>query len=348
MATESLPWTMRVWQYYSTKGGLEKNLRLSTSVPLPKPKPDQHLIQVIGIGLNPVDYKPAETPLLGRFAIKKPATPGLDMAGRIVIPADNSPLQPGQLVFGAASANPIAGGGLAGYVAAPASAIFPITTDVPPLEAAGVPIAAVSAYGSIIPYIKSGSRVFLNGGSGGTGTFGIQLAKAAGAHVTVSCSGRNADLCRSLGADEVLDYTARPLLDQLRDATTKPGGRPFDHVVDNVFNDPALYFQSHTYTTENATFVEVAGTFSLAFVRFFLTAHMWPTVLGGGKRKFTLFSADFKKELIDPVINGFAAGTFKTVVDRVFPMEEAVEAFKHLKSGRARGKIIVNVAGEGQ
>ncbi|KAK3068626.1 hypothetical protein LTR53_013659 [Teratosphaeriaceae sp. CCFEE 6253] len=347
MANDSLPSTMRLWKYATTQGGLEKHLRLHTSEPLPRPTSKQHLIQVLAVGLNPVDFKPAEAPVVGGFMVTKPATPGFDIAGRIVTPADGSPLEPGQLVFGAASTNPLAGGGLADYVAAPADATCPLPSGVSPLLAAGAPVAAVTAYGSLVPHLRAGSRVFLNGGSGGVGTYGIQIAKAVGAHVTVSCSARNAALCVSLGADEVLDYTARPLLDQLREIVAA-AGRPFDHVVDNTFSNPNLYYQAHTYTAPTAKFVEVASGPTLAFLRFALAANLWPGFLGGGRRPLVIFVADIKQEPLGKIAGWIADGTVKPVTDRVFAMEDAVEAFKRLKTGRARGKVIVDVAGMGE
>lgn len=347
MGKDSIPSTMRIWKYASAKGGLEKHLQLKTSEPLPRPNTTQHLVQVLAVGLNPVDFKPAEAPLVGRLMVKKPATPGFDIAGRIVTPADGSTLEPGQLVYGAVSTSPLAGGALAEYIAAPAETICPIPSGIPPLLAAGAPVAAVTAYGSLVPYIRSSSRVFLNGGSGGVGTYGIQIAKAVGAHVTVSCSAHNADLCRSLGADDVLDYTARPLLDQLRDATAAVG-RPFDHVVDNVFSDPALYFQAHTYTAPSAKFIEVASGPTLAFLRFALSAQIWPSFLGGGHRKFVVFVADIRRDHLEQIGSWIADGRIKPVTDRVFSMDDAVKAFERLKTGRAKGKVIVDVAGEGQ
>jgi NADPH:quinone reductase-like Zn-dependent oxidoreductase len=342
MAEATLPSTMRVWKYASAEGGLEKNLTLHTSEPLPKPGPNQHLIKVLAVGLNPVDFKPAEAPFVGRFAVKKPATPGFDVAGRIVTPADGSSLEPGQLVFGAASTNPLAGGALAEYIASPAETLCPAPTGVSPLVLAGAPIAAVTAHGSLIPYIHTGSRVFLNGGSGGVGTYGIQIAKAVGAHVTVSCSTNNMELCRSLGADEVLDYTKRPLLEQLHDVATQ--SRPFDHVVDNVFSDPALYYQAHSYTSAGANFVEVASGPTLKFMRFALGALLWPGLIGGGRRKFVIAYADIKSEHLEQIGRWISDGTIKPVTDQVFPMEDVVEAFKRLKTGRARGKVIVSVS----
>jgi NADPH:quinone reductase-like Zn-dependent oxidoreductase len=95
MADTTLPSTMRVWKHALAEGGLEKNLTLHTSDPLPKPGPNQRLIKVLAVGLNPVDFKRAEAPYIGRFAVKKPATPGFDVADRIVTPADGSSLEPG-------------------------------------------------------------------------------------------------------------------------------------------------------------------------------------------------------------------------------------------------------------
>lgn len=338
MSKPELPSEMRIWQYSDASSGIENGLQLHTTAP-PQPTPKQHLIQVLGVGLNPVDYKPAEAPV-GRFMIKKPATPGFDVAGRIVTPAAGSDLKPGQLVYGAASTSPLAGGGLAEYIAAPADTIVPLPPSISPLEAAGAPVASITALDSLKPYIRAGSRVFINGGSGGVGTYAIQIAKILGAHVTVSCSGKNEELVRSLGADEVLDYTKDSLLGQLQ-ACSK-----FDHVVDNVFNDPELYYQAHTYTASSAAFVEVASGPSMAFLSFAAKSSLLPGFLGGGKRKFVVLVSDLKAEKLEQVAAWMVEGKVRNVVDGVFSVDDVVAAYKSLKTGRARGKIVVSVAGE--
>ncbi|PNS15862.1 Zinc-type alcohol dehydrogenase-like protein [Sphaceloma murrayae] len=345
MADTSTPSTMRIWQYDAATPTMHQHLELKTSQPVPQPKPDQHLIKVLAVGLNPVDYKIAEAPYVGGFIVKKPATPGLDISGRIVTPAAGSNLKPGDLVYGASSTNPFAGNGLAEYVAAPATSIAPVPGSISTIIAGGVPVAAMTAWDSLVPYIRSGSRVFINGGSGGVGTYGIQIAKGLGAHVTVACSSRNAELCRSLGADVVLDYTERPLLEQLREAAAAPG-RPFDHVVDYVFSDPALFYEAHTYTAPEAKFVEVAGGPSWAFIKFALGAHIWPGFLGGGKRKFEMFACVIKTEGLVEVANWIKDGRIKPVTDKVFEFEKTVEAFEYLRKGRAVGKVVVTVATE--
>jgi NADPH:quinone reductase-like Zn-dependent oxidoreductase len=150
-------------------------------------------------------------------------------------------------------------------------------------------------------------------------------------------------LCRSLGADDVLDYNSRPLLHQLRDIAVT--GHAFDLVVDNVFSDPALYFQAHTYTSPNARFVEVASGPNLAFLRFALGALLWPGFLGGGRRRIVFAAADIRLETLERIGGWIAGGVVKFVTDEVFPMEDVAKAFKRLKSGRAVGKIIIDVAG---
>lgn len=96
-------------------------------------------------------------------------------------------------------------------------------------------VAGLTAYQSIVPRVKQGDRVFINGGSGGVGCFGIQLAKVVGCHVTTSCSERNVELCRRLGADGVVDYTKVSVADALKEK-----GWKFDHVVDNVGTNEEL------------------------------------------------------------------------------------------------------------
>jgi NADPH:quinone reductase-like Zn-dependent oxidoreductase len=133
------------------------------------------------------------------------------------------------------------------------------------------------------------------------------------------------------------------LLDQLRDMAA--AGHAFDLVVDNVFSDPALYFQAHTYTSPSAKFVEVASAPSLAFLQFALGAFLWPAFLGGGRRRLVFAAADIRPETLERIGEWIAGGVVKPVTDGVFSMEDVVKAFKRLKSGRATGKIIIDVAG---
>lgn len=161
----SAPKTFCAWQFSSAKGGLENNLKINPMTPLPQRKVNQHLIQVLAASLNPVDHNPVELPLVLSL-MKTPATPGVDFAGRIVEPADGSSLKPGQLVFGGAGNGGLIGGALGEYAVALDKCVTPLPPGVSPVHGASICICGITAYQSIVPFIKPGSNVFINGGSG--------------------------------------------------------------------------------------------------------------------------------------------------------------------------------------
>ena len=333
------PQTIRAWQFTRGTGGLEANLKLNTIAP-PQPKPTQHLIQVLACAINPVDYKPGEHPVLGPLLVRKPATPGIDFAGCIAVPASDSPLKKGQLVFGVA-ASPFGGGALSEYAIFEKKSTVPIPDGVDIIDASTIGVAGLTAYQSIVPRVKAGDKIFINGGSGGTGVFGIQIAKAVGCHVTTTCSTANVELCKSLGADDVVDYTRGSVAEQL-----KRSGVKFDHVVDNVASDLDLFFHCHEFTTPEAAFVVVGGTPGLGMVADSLKRRFWPAFLGGGRRKAEGFFPEGNYKDLEMLVRWMGEGKVKAVVDSRFAFEEAPDAFRKLKTGRAKGKIVVDVATE--
>jgi NADPH:quinone reductase-like Zn-dependent oxidoreductase len=334
-----LPSTMRAWQFSSTKGGLEKNLELN-NIALPKPKATQHLVQIIAVALNPVDYKPAEIPIIGHLIVPNPATPGLDFAGRIVIPATDSPFKAGDLVFGVAgTGSPIIGGALAEYALVGRSRVVAIPNGVDPVDAATLGVAGLTAYQSIIPKVKNGDRIFINGGSGGTGCFGIQFAKAAGCHVTTSCSTPNIELCKSLGADAVIDYTQTDLIGALTATSQK-----FDHAVDNVGKDSQLFFRCHEFLKPDGVLVGVGGEPSWQGLKDTIKRKILPGFLGGMKGKSEGFWPLPKPEDLAQAVEWMREGKVKAVIDSKFAFEDTPNSFVKLKTGRAKGKIVVSVS----
>ncbi|KAK5125317.1 hypothetical protein LTR85_000426 [Meristemomyces frigidus] len=338
MTSPKAPSTMRAWQYTTTKGGIVPNLKLN-DIPIPTPKPDQHLVQVLTSALNPVDYKPAEIAIFSLLLIRKPATPGIDFAGRIITPAAGSSLKAGQLVFGVAGKTPWAAAALREFTVTEQEGTVALPEGLDQKDAATIGVAGLTAYQSIIPHVKKGDRIFINGGSGGTGVFGIQIAKAAGCHITTSCSTPNVELCKSLGADEVLDYKKQPIIDALR-----AKGQAFDHVVDNVGSFD-LYFDSHKFTKPSAKWIGVGATPSLGMVWNMMRV-LLPGFLGGGKRKFVGIFAETRDDELAQIAGWMKEGNVKVVVDQQFAFEEVPKAFEKLKSGRAKGKIVVEVASE--
>ncbi|KAL8939844.1 MAG: hypothetical protein Q9216_003131 [Gyalolechia sp. 2 TL-2023] len=332
---------MRAWQYSSIAGGLEKNLSLNASAPLPEPKPDQHLVQVIATALNPVDYKPAEIPGVARLAITKPATPGIDFAGSIIRPATGSSLEAGQLVFGVCGTTPLAGGALREFSISGIKSTVAIPDGVDPLDATTVGVAGLTAYQSIVPHVKNGDRIFINGGSGGTGIFGIQFAKAVGCHVTTSCSTANVDLCKSLGADEVVDYKKDNVLEVL---LRRAKDCKFDHAVDNVGSDEQLAWQCHQFLQPGAKMVLVGGDPTLKAVASTLKRKLLPGFLGGVKGNVEGFWPEQNAEDFRQIGEWMKDGKVKAVIDTKFPFEQAPEAFERLKTGRAKGKVVIDIA----
>lgn len=363
-----VPATMRAWQYTHTHGGLEKNLVLNDTTPLPAHwrdakalGRDEVLVQVLAASLNPVDYKVPELPVVGRVAVKKPASPGQDFAGRVVASgagADSQAPAPSALVFGRIH-GPSQHGTLAEYTVARRQALAVLPEGVGVQDAAGVGTAGLTAYQAIVPNVKKGqgSRVFINGGSGGTGVFGIQIAKALGCYVVTSCSGRNADLCKSLGADEVVDYTSEDVVEALRKkavsttSTSTSGGAPspakqgkFDLIVDNVGSHAALYWHCHDFTTPEAKYVQVGVEISLSSMLGLATKTLWPRFLGGGKRRYSFLNTYGDTKQLEEVGQWMREGKVKAVTEEVFRMEDAPKAFERLKTKHAKGKVVVAVS----
>lgn len=307
---------------------------MNASVPIPTPKSNQHLVKINYVCLNPVDYKPAESPIARRLMVPNPATPGIDYAGTIVRPAKGSTLKAGDRVFGG-GVSPFAGGCLAEYAVAGTDSTVLIPDGVSPEDASTIPVAGLTAWQSIIEHKPK--RVLINGGSGGCGIFGIQLAKAHGIEVVTTCSSRNVELVKSLGADEVIDYTKSNVTETLAKM------KKCDHIVDNVVADLDLYWKAHTFTEPGSKYILVAGTPSLKYVKQSLSTKV-PSWLGGGQRSASGMLAQINGAQLKQIADLMAEGRVKPIIDEKFAFEDAPKAFEKLKTQRARGKIMVEVA----
>jgi NADPH:quinone reductase-like Zn-dependent oxidoreductase len=191
--TMRLPATMRAWQWSTCSTTLEDAIELIESAPLPTAKRSlvsgESLVKVYAAALNQVDYKLAELPVVGRMAIPKPATPGLDFAGKVVQVGPGCDVKVGQMVFGKLEPKQQFGT-LGEYIIGSKAGTVPIPDGVSAEQAATLGVCGLVTYQCLAPNVKAGDRVFINGGSGGTGTFAIQIAKALGCYVTTTCSGK--------------------------------------------------------------------------------------------------------------------------------------------------------------
>lgn len=351
------PKSMRAWIYDSASAGLEKSLRLHDAAAPPPPtslSPKAVLVQVLYMSVNPADYKVAELGLLSRPIVAPPASPGMDFSGRVVRAGADAAAayEPGRLVFGRVFATKF--GALGGLVVVKdGEGLAPAPEGLGEdgmARLAAVGTCGLTALQSIQPYLggpagggKEEEEVFINGGSGGLGTFGIQVAKALGCRVTASCSGANAELCRSLGADEVIDYKTQDV-----GAVLKAKGKVFRLVVDNVGYTPGgqedLYTAANAFLQDDGYFVQVGGGASKAMLAAVAKRALVPGFLGGGKRRFRLIATAQSHEGLARIGEWMRTGDVRAVIDEVFTFEDAPKAYEKLKTGRAKGKIVVKVS----
>ena len=201
-------------------------------------------------------------------------------------------------------------------------------------DASCVGTVGLTAYQAIVPYVKDGDNVFVNGGSGGTGVFAIQVAKALGCHVSTTCSTPNVKLCQDLGADEVIDYKSSNIIDEL-----EKSARKYDLIVDNVGSSPALYWQAKKYAKLGAKFVQVGVEPS--HLMDILKRMIWPGFLGGPRLRYGFLLVKNEQSQLRHIGDWMKEGKVKAVKDSVFAYEDAPKSFDRLKTGRARGKIVV-------
>ncbi|KAF7558232.1 hypothetical protein G7Z17_g99 [Cylindrodendrum hubeiense] len=334
--------TMKAWQYSAVEGKLEDSISVND---IAKPIPSslakgQILVQVISASINPVDYKLPESGFLGRLMISRPAIPGLDFCGRVIAkhPSSNA-FEEGQLVFGGFTSND-GNGTLSQYTVISEKCCALLPAGVDPDHAAAVGTAATTAYQSLMPdTLKPGAKIFINGGSGGIGTWGIQFAKAMGAEVVTTCSTANVELCRQIGADEVLDYKKVDIISSLKEKKNE-----FDLLIDNVGKNDDLYKIRGELLKSTGTFVQVGvpDTLSISQTLPTLGKQLWPAALGGGRYYFV--NMENTTEFFDRIGHWMKEGEVKAIVDTTYGWEDVPLAFGKLREGHARGKLVVQVA----
>ncbi|EEY17467.1 alcohol dehydrogenase zinc-binding domain-containing protein [Verticillium alfalfae VaMs.102] len=287
-----------------------------------------------------------------QFATHGPISKTLRLATDVPRP-DAASLQPGQILVKVASAglNPVDYKMPELGLAARAMFSFP---KIPCGDLSGTAVAVgegveglkAGDHVSIQPYVKAGDRVFINGGSGGTGTHGIQIAKLLGCHVTVSCSTAKVEFCRGLGADEVIDYKIEDVVASLVKQSGSAGAEKWDLIVDNIGNSPTdLYKRSHEVLRDGGVYAYVGGRVSAGSMWNIVRGRLLPGFLGGQRRRFVLVMAQQSTEYVRPIVDWMADGKLKTVVDSKFEFGQVKEAYERLKTDRCQGKVIVKVVG---
>ncbi|MCG8401787.1 MAG: NAD(P)-dependent alcohol dehydrogenase, partial [Firmicutes bacterium] len=241
---------------------------------------------------------------------------------------DVTGFKPGDKVFGDFDGY----GGFAEYACGPASALALMPDNASFAEAAAMPIAGLTALQSLRDRgrINAGQQVLINGASGGVGSYAVQIAKAEGAIVTGVCSTRNVELVRSLGADHVIDYTEE-------DFTT--GAKNYDIILEAVGNVPLAGINRALKPNGVAVIVGVTSLWRVLHIALFGAR------IGKQQGKsIAMMLADIKQDDLNTLGELFAAGKIKSVIDKRYPFDATAEAIAYLETGRARGKVIIDIA----
>ncbi|HOU64732.1 MAG TPA: NADP-dependent oxidoreductase [Thermomonas sp.] len=315
-----------------------------TERPRPLPKPDELLVEVHAAGLNPIDNMLMTGAFKPVVKLGLPATVGSDVAGVVVeVGSRVTRFKPGDAVF--ASVFDLDRGTLADYVAVPEAVAAPKPANLDFVQAASVPMVGLTAWQALKERIglRAGQKVFIPAGSGGIGTFAIQLAKVLGASVATTTSTRNVDFVRGLGADEVVDYKQQQFQDVLRD---------YDAVLGTVKGE--VIEQSVGILKPGGRIASLVGPLDAAFARTRGLNVLLRIVFGLMSRKILRLAGKrgvaYSFLFVHPDGGQLAeigalleSGRLRPVIDKVFPFEQATDALAYLAQGRARGKVVVRL-----
>lgn len=312
--------------------------------PRPTIGPDEILVRVHAAGLNAIDTMIPTGSFKPILKLRLPATMGSDLAGVVVEAGSRvSRFKPGDAVF--ASVFDMDRGSLAEFVAVPehAAALKPEQLDF--VQAASIPMVGLTSWQALTERVqlKPGQKVFIPAGSGGIGTFAIQLAKHLGAKVGTTTSTGNIDLVRGLGADEVVDYKQAQFEDVLQGYDAVLGtirGESLEKAVRIL--GPGSQVVS-LVGPPDAAFARKRGMNFLMKLVFGLLSRKMMRLTQGRKASYSfLFVRPDGRQLVD-IARLLDASRIRPVIDRVFPFDQAKEGLAYLEQGRARGKVVVQM-----
>ncbi|MEA1673285.1 NADP-dependent oxidoreductase [Nitrospirillum sp. BR 11163] len=287
------------------------------TIDMPQPGAGQVLVRVAAASLNPLDVKLQRGYMEAFFPLAFPYTLGSDLSGTIEVVGDGvSGWRAGDRVV--ARTAPTSGGALAEFALVPADHLVRLADAVTFKRAAGVPTAAGTAWQALfeVARLGAGQTILIHAGAGGVGSFAIQFARQAGARVVATASGSGIAIAERLGADLVIDYRNQDFTKRVSDV---------DMVLDTIGGDTQA--RSYQVLRAGGFLASVAAPPDEAFAK----AH-------GVDAAFVFHSSDGLR--LAAVMDKVAAGT-EVLIDRIVPCRDAIGAFHHQASGRARGKIVL-------
>lgn len=292
----------------------------------PEPQAGEVLVRVRAAGVNPVDYVSRAQPVPFTTGKGLPYILGWDISGEVVALGEGvTQFAVGDEVYGMPRF-PDEAKAYSQYVTAPVSDLALKPQKLTHEEAAGVPLAALTAWQALFDtaHLQAGQTVLITGGAGGVGHFAIQLAKWKGAKVITTTSTRNIDFVRDLGADIVIDYTKQAITDVAKDV---------DVVLDTV-GEEALR-QSFEVVKRDGIVVSLPGHKGVRELGEQLASQHGVT--------FELILVHTSGEQMAAMAPLFDAGQLKTHLDATLPLRDVAQAHKLSAGGHVRGKLVLTV-----
>jgi NADPH:quinone reductase-like Zn-dependent oxidoreductase len=301
------------------------------------------LIRVRATSVNTPDWiTVAGVPRILRLksGFRRPSNPvrGSDVAGVVEAVGKNvTDLQPGDEVFGSSwdNGSTAQAGTFAELTVAPASQLIKKPVRLTFEAAAASVMSGLTALIAMrdVGRVGSGTRVLINGASGGVGTFAVQIAKALGAEVTGVCSTRNLELVRSLGADHVIDYTEQDFTDS---------AQRYDVVLDNVMNHPPSS-TARVLTPNGMLIPNSIGNTGGLFAG--LPRMGRAAIMGRGSTDVRFVTCVVNRDNLNALAALLESGDVKVVIDKTHAFSETATAVAHMLRHHARGKVVVTLQG---
>jgi NADPH:quinone reductase-like Zn-dependent oxidoreductase len=312
-------------------------------VPAPAPRPRDILVEVRTAGLNPVDFKFRQGKLRAILRPKLPFVLGNEFAGEVIaVGSEVKRFGVGDRVFARVAKDRAGAFAERACVDENDAAHMPRNLDF--TAAAAVPLAGLTALQALRDElgVKPGQKVFISGGAGGVGTFAIQIAKWLGAHVTTTASKRGEALVRSLGCDEVIDYTVQDISSQqgrFDAGLDLIGGKTLEQMFQIM--KPGTMIVSVAALPEPQTAIrDLGGRRALAALFWLISYGIRSRARRAGVSYRYLFMHPSGRDLA-LLAELIEQGKLKAIVDRTYPFAQITEALDYVESGRAKGKVVV-------
>lgn len=313
-------------------------------VPTPEINEYEVLAEIHAASINPIDFKIRDRKVKMLLKYEMPLILGNDFSGVITkVGSKVTRFKVGDEIYARPRKNKI--GTFAEYIAIHEDDIALKPKNLSFEEAASIPLVGLTSYQALhdIMQLQKGQKILIHAGSGGVGTFAIQLAKIMGATVTTTASEAGANLVKSLGADEIINYKTEKFEDMLTN---------YDAVFDTIGG--TTLEKSFNIIKSGGNVVSVSGMPNARFGKEFGSGFFKTLLFSLASKKLTAlekkhnarYSFLFMKpsgDQLRTIANYIEAGKIKPVIDRVFPFEDAQKAMEYSEAGRAKGKIIVKI-----